>query len=1711
MKINTIKMMKKLLIPFFLLLVSSVHAQLNNSWIDYTKTYYKFKVGKDTLCRIPQATLSAAGLGTADAAQFQLWRNGQQVRIYTTVSSGQFGAGDYIEFWGEMNDGKPDNTLYRNSTFQVADRYSLETDTAAYFLTLNPAAGNLRYTSAVNNSPSAATPDPYFMRKIDMYYRNQINRGRAEILVEYVYSASYDIGEGWASYDVAPLFDFSQEVFNMNVYAAGPPNSFSLRVGAAGNAPNARNLVIKMFNDTLYNSPMPFFGTATVNLPNLPLTLFQNTSYAPFYVSNNSSVPNDRLVVTNIGLTYPATFNFNNQKDFYFELAPAASGNYLVIDNVNYGTIAPVLYDMTSGSRYIGDITSTPGKVKFVLPASAEPVRKCMLMNQEPANVNVIGSLNTRNFINYANTAAQGDYIIVSHPSLFDDGNGNNYVDQYRQYRSSVAGGSYDAKVFDINELTDQFGFGIKGHPTAIRDFMRYASQQFAVKPKYILLIGRGMNYMEQQAHEGDPIADKLNLIPTFGWPASDVLMVSEPGTVLPIAPIGRLGVVNTTEISNYLDKVKQYEQVQQTPGSTIASKGWMKSYIHVAGGKDSAENAEFKEYMRYYKEIAEDTLMGAHVETFTKTSTGAVQQANSQRIEQLFDEGIGFIGYFGHSSASTFEFNLSDPQIYTNAGKYPFFNVSGCSAGNFFIYDPLRLTGNLSLSEKYVLANQRGSIGFLADTHFGIPPFLNFYNLDLYTNFSKDMYGNTVGNQVKQVIQSLGGQNPNVDYYTRIHLEEVTLQGDPAISINSFKKPDYDIEDQQVKISPNIISVADNGFNVNIKMNNLGKAVNDSIWISVKRKLPDGSIHVLVDSLIPSIRYEDSLNLTNIPINPVTDKGLNQLIITLDYTNRVDELFETNNTLTKDFYVFEDELRPTYPYNFSIINQQNITFAASTANPLSGQRQYVMEVDTTELFNSSFKKSYNKSGVGGIVEFTPTNLNFTDSTVYYWRVSIVPLGTADYIWNSFSFIYLPNSSTGFNQSHYYQHLKDNYTNIVLGTDRKFSFQILPRILTIRTGLYPYFDYDKINVNLDFDQVELYGCVYNSLQFYVFDTTTLKPWDNRNTVFNGSTPTAGMYGSYPVCQNSALTDTTRRFFEYPYSNPMYRKNAMDFIDAIPNGMYVAITNIGNTLATPDFIDKWKDDTLTLGSGNSLYHKLKSIGFTQIDSFYHHLPFLYFFKKGSSTFAPTTVIGPKDSSYIDQSFPLNTTYSSGSIESPVYGPAQRWTALHWRGSTLDAGPLTDTTSVQVWGIKLDGTTDLLATVAPSQDTSLAFINATVYPNIKLKMLNTDVVNATPYQLRYLRVNADYVPEGAVASNVLYKFKDSVEQGDKIDFALAFKNISQTKFDSMMKIKLTITDKNNLTTAITIPKGKILIAGDTLSIGYTIDTRNFPGNNTLFVEFNPNNDQIEQYHFNNVLYKGFYVKEDKYNPLLDVTFDGVHILNKDIVSSKPGILARLKDESHFLELKDTSLIKVQVRFPDQSLHNYIFGDSMHFIPANLSSGENTASIDFRPYFPDDGEYELIVTGKDVMGNKAGALDYHIIFNVINKPSISNLLNYPNPFTTSTAFVFTVTGSEVPQNIRIQVLTITGKIVREITKDELGPIHIGNNITEFKWDGTDMYGAKLANGVYIYRVLTNLNGKRLDKFDGRNANGDVINSGVSGTDKYFNKGYGKMYLMR
>jgi hypothetical protein len=1125
-----------------------------------------------------------------------------------------------------------------------------------------------------------------------------------------------------------------------------------------------------------------------------------------------------------------------------------------------------------------------------------------------------------------------------------------------------------------------------------------------------------------------------------------------------------------------------------------------MKNAVNVVGAREPVLSATLTNYLLGYRRVVIDTLFGASVHTFSKSTAATVEQASSEKLASLFQEGISLLTYFGHSSAASLEFNLDDPSAYNNQSKYPLFQLLGCNAGNFFTFNPARLTTKETISEKYVLAPQRGTIATIASTHFGIANYLDVYNTGFVYALTTTHYAQTLGEIMREAIRStfaLTGQN---DFFARFHCEQATLHGDPALRINAnWPKPDYVIEDNLVKISPQVVSTAENTFKVKAEFMNLGKAINQPTVIELRRTFPNNTTVLVRRDTIPGIRYIDSLHY-ELDIVPTRDLGLCKLTFCIDPDNQIDELFETNNCLTKDVFIIDDDIRPVYPYNYAIVNTQGIKVAASTANAFSGTRQYVMEMDTTQLFNSPSKITRNTTSSGGVIEFAP-GITFVDSTVYYWRVASVPT-SGQPKWNGASFVYQQNSSVGFNQSHIYQHDESSVNKIKhnLSNTNQWDYTNVQNELLIRGGVFPtaWNQAGAFSVSVNGDPFIRSVCGTNNIVFHVFDSATFKPWVNGPV---GS----GLYGSDPVCGITRIYN-----FQFNILDTNKRRKIVEFLDLIPDGSYVIAKNCsGTTPSLNTYASDWQQDVSYLGAGNSMYHRLRDQGFADIDSFDRPRGFIFIYQKNRQfKFVPRSIF----SAGVFDPITMNVTNviskdSIGYVTSPIYGKARQWHTLKWKGQTDNNR---DTANINVIGVSNNGVETVLynnITIA-QQNFDISSINAATYPYIKLQLITKDGASFTPYQLKYWQVTYDPVPEGAIAPNIYFSAtRDTVDIGEPpINYQIAFKNISVTPFDSV-KVKMVLTDKDNRPTIIPIPRRKPLTpsgtANDTLRFGGIIPTVNIPGLNTILFEANNDNDQPEQTHFNNLAFKTLYVKPDSLSPLLDVTFDGVHILNRDIVASKPDILIKLKDEAKWMILNDTALLTVSLRYPDGRVKRFSFNnDTLRFTPAaQAPNTDNTAMVNFRPYLLEDGMYELIVTGKDKSNNTTGAIEYRIAFQVINKPMISNMLNYPNPFTTSTAFVFTVTGVQVPQQIKIEIMTVTGKIVREITQDELGPIHVGRNITDFKWDGTYQYGQKLANGVYLYRVVTNLNGKQLDKYA---ADGD-------NTEQYFNKGYGKMYLMR
>jgi len=123
---------------------------------------------------------------------------------------------------------------------------------------------------------------------------------------------------------------------------------------------------------------------------------------------------------------------------------------------------------------------------------------------------------------------------------------------------------------------------------------------------------------------------------------------------------------------------------------------------------------------------------------------------------------------------------------------------------------------------------------------------------------------------------------------------------------------------------------------------------------------------------------------------------------------------------------------------------------------------------------------------------------------------------------------------------------------------------------------------------------------------------------------------------------------------------------------------------------------------------------------------------------------------------------------------------------------------------------------------------------------------------------------------------------------------------------------------------------------------------------------------------------------------------------------------------------------------------------------------------------GKHTLKVTAWDLANNPAEA---YLEFIVLDDEGavLDHVLNYPNPFTTSTYFQFEHNRPGVVMNLQVQIYTITGRLVKTIERESF--ISEGYRVSDIHWDGLDDNGGQLAKGIYVYRIRIayDLNGQK------------------------------------
>lgn len=1610
-------------------------------WAEPGRMYFKIPVAADGIYRVTFEQLTQAGFpaGTSDPAFIQLYHRGLEQAIYVEGEADNvFNAGDYIEFYGRRNDGRSDAPLFPEGVLPQPE-YNLFSDTTAFFLTVGMNKGK-RMPLLNGGDGAAMMPEPYHSGEKLHVLSEQFHGGENQN--RQFYSSAFEKGEGWFSTLLAPAQQRDFTISGITSAFRSAPHLPQLEVQLVGQMQAAHTVEIYAGESARLAGTASFQGFDSFTFSSALLwedITASGTLKVRVHVVSNG-VP-DLVGIAYFRVNYPAAFEGAGEEPRVFRLNQPPGEHALV--SISDYKLSQQLYNVTdpaSVSRIAVTGSSTIGSA--VVPGSA----RRLLLNSAPLPVSSIRKVT---FQSIASTSRR--FVIITHPQLRKpSGVYSDPVQAYADYRASAAGGGYQPLVINIDELYDQFNFGEKS-PLAVYRFIEYLRTQQT--PHYLFIIGKGMEvwYNAGRRSQFAP----MDLIPPGGYPASDLVFSSGRKVDKPVIPTGRLTALTSAEVAAYLEKVIENE-------ASVAPELWRKNILHLSGGIEQYEPELFYNIMQQYQRIAEGPYLGASVTPIAKNST-SLKLIN---ISEEVNRGVGMITFFGHSSPNTLDFDIgrvTDPVMgYNNRGKYPLLLMNGCEAGAFFLN--YRLFG-----EDWMLAEKRGAIGFIAHNSFAIVPTLDaytklFYNVGFADSvFMKKGIGDIQAEVARRYMAQMTTSEVNLS-----QVQQMIFLGDPAVRLNRASKPDLEISSSQVTAEAferQPISILADSFAIRVIVRNNGMATRDLFRMEVKRTMADYSV-LYYDSLFKIPDYSDTL-LFIIRRGTENAGGNNRFEIFLDADNVIAELNENNNTADYTLVVPSNGTRNLYPPPFSIVRKRRTELVFQSADLLAGPKSYLIELDTAGTFDSPYRRQWKVSGE--VLLRQEADLLSRDSTAYYWRTKIEnPRAGESTGWATGTFTYIENGTEGWAQVHFPQFMENGTNGITLvATARRIEFEksVTPVSITV-FGASSGKLASEVSVKIKGAEYNLYsmagggfGCRNNTFNLIAFNRSSTIPYPGVYLKWYELLWKYGrrLCGREPFVINSFTSDEVDRGGD---------ADLLRYVDNVEEGDSVIMYTMGDA-----GVHLWPE---------SARLKLAAFGVSigQLSALVAGEPFVILGRKGapagSAKIFRTDADDPRSAMlYVNAS--VTGGFTSGTVSSPLIGPATSWHSLKWRAAEVFAQ---DRVSLDIRGVSLGGDETTIAEDVPF-DRDLSFVDPALYPFIRMVFHASDKTLLSAAQLTKWLVTFDGVPEGIVLpSSESGPFK--VREGEPWIRQYSFANISERAFSDSLSVNASLFNAEKSERRESRFKIKAPLPGQQTVFTVRHATAGFPGWNDAEVFVNPR-IFAEQYYDNNLLQMRQYlqVERDRTSPVLDVTFDGRKLENDDFVSPNPLIRIAVRDENQFLLKQDTTGVRILITYPCTP-------PLCTEVPVSLRGStvkwyKATATKDFYiEYTPRDlppGAYRLRAEGADASGNKA-AVPYEILFNVSDQSSIDFIPLYPNPADGYANYGFVLAGANLPESARMTIFNSLGRSVfeREILRESF---FVGRNT--FSWSAGDFLGNKVAAGVYFYTFVVQLDGATR-KFSGK-----------------------------
>ncbi len=209
-------------------------------------------------------------------------------------------------------------------------------------------------------------------------------------------------------------------------------------------------------------------------------------------------------------------------------------------------------------------------------------------------------------------------------------------------------------------------------------------------------------------------------------------------------------------------------------------------------------------------------------------------------------------------------------------------------------------------------------------------------------------------------------------------------------------------------------------------------------------------------------------------------------------------------------------------------------------------------------------------------------------------------------------------------------------------------------------------------------------------------------------------------------------------------------------------------------------------------------------------------------------------------------------------------------------------------------------------------------------------------------------------------------------------------------------------------------------------------------------------------------------DEIGPEIELYMNDTLFKPGSIANENPVLLARVFDETGINTVGNSIGHDIVAVLDNDEENPFILND---FYEAELDSYKK-GSVNYPFFNISPGRHTLKFKVWDVYNNSSEA---YLDFVVVDSESIviSDLINYPNPFSSETYFRFNHNHSGQQMQVEIEIFDLAGRRVAVMNGDMTSS---GFYASSIPWDGTNATGARLEGGFYIYKAkITDENGQQ------------------------------------